>query len=136
MRIGSRVIAVILCSGLSAPAFAGDLQTSAAAAMQQQQQATPPTPAGQSHMSKGYLWPGVTLFVGGMVLATYGFLHTSDGDFVEPGDASKLSNPKLGAAGLAIAAGGGTLLIMGNRRTSAMMKVGAHSITIGKVFTW
>jgi len=135
MRTANRLMAAVLCCGLSTPAFAGDLQASAMRAMSQQAPATTATQS-QHHMSKKYLWPGAGLFVGGMALATYGFLHTSDGKFVQPGDASKLSNAKLGGAGLAIAAAGGGLLIMGNRRSNATLTFGPHSIAINRHLTW
>jgi len=88
----------ILAIGTSS--FAGDFQDSVAkaardAAGQQTEQ--------RSGNRNPYLWPGAALFVAGMSLAVYGFLHTSGGEFVS-GEVSKESKTGLGGAGLAVAA--------------------------------
>src|SRR5260370_35562726 len=58
------------------------------------------------------LWAGGALFVAGMTMTLYGFLHTSGGDFVS-GEVSKESKTTLGGAGLAVAGAGGAILFYG-----------------------
>jgi hypothetical protein len=124
----------VLVAGLSTSAFAGDLQSSVARAAHdeaQQQQSDRTT------IPKPYLIPGAALFIGGMAMTFYGFLHTKGGDFVS-GQVSKESNTELGGAGLAIAGLGGALLYVGAKRskTSASVAVGPHGVTVSKRVSW
>lgn len=124
------VTAVIL--GMSTAAFAGDLQQSADKAAQEQARAKP------KQMDKAFLVPGVTLFAVGMSMALYGFLHTTGGSDFVSGQVTKESNTGLGAAGLAVAAGGGAVLFLGSERarTAASVTVGAGRITVAKRLSW
>jgi hypothetical protein len=138
-----KFIAVVLAFGLSTPAFAGGIRESAQQAVQraaqQQAQAQSQTqPATGRRVRNGYLWPGAIVFIAGMAMASYGFLHTTDGDYVEPSDASKLSNTKLGISGLALAASGGAVMLLGARqRVGSLPNAQADaSIGIGKRITW
>jgi hypothetical protein len=109
-------------TGVSSSALAGDLQASIVKAVQQQ------TQQGQlvsGRMSKGYLWSGTALFVGGMAVAINGFLNNRNGEFPEFGEA-EATDVKMGTAGLAAAFAGGTLLFLGKRNASR-----APSITVG-----
>lgn len=130
-----RVLVIwVLVAGLSTSAFAGDLQTSAARAARdeaQQQQSERTT------MPKAYLIPGAALFIGGMAMAFYGFLHTKGGDFVS-GQVSKESKTELGGAGLAVAGLGGALLFVGAQRskTSASVALGPRGVTVSKRISW
>jgi len=135
-----RLIILALSLGIAAPAFADGIRDSAAAAVEQavaQQPVTSPATS-SSRVRRSHFWPGAILFAGGMALATYGFLHTTDGDYVEPSDASKLSKTGLGIGGLAIAAGGGALMLLGARPatgSSALTHAGP-TVRIAKHLSW
>ena len=127
-----RVLATSLAIlGMSTASFAGDLLQSAAKAVQQEAQAPPP------RIDKAYLWPGAALFVTGMSMAVYGFLHTSGGDFVS-GEVSKESKTSLGGAGLGIAGLGGAILYLGahNAKRAPSITVGPGRITLAKRVSW
>ena len=130
MRPLRTVVAWLLVLGLSSSAFAGDLKESIAkaAAEQAQQQ--------QSRIPNAYLWPGVALFVTGMTLTVYGFLHTSGGEFVS-GEVSKESKTTLGGAGLAVAGLGGAILFFGSRANRApSITVAPGRVTLSKHVSW
>jgi hypothetical protein len=134
MKLARPLIVSLVILGLSTASFAGDLQDSIAKAVQQQQQQerTPspkiPTP---------YLVSGAALFVAGMSMTVYGFLHTSGGEFVS-GAVSKESKTGLGAAGLAVAGVGGAILYMGahNAKKAPSIAVGPNQVRVTKRFTW
>src|SRR5690348_7116827 len=107
MRLARPLIASLLIVGLSTSAFAGDLKDSIDRAAQQET-----APGGSMKMDKAFLISGASLFVVGMSMAVYGFLHTSGGEFVS-GQVSKESKTGLGGAGLAIAGAGGAILYWG-----------------------
>ena len=129
-------IAVVWCLvvGLSVPAVAGDLRASVAQAVEQQAQQAQ---AQEGPMPKAYLWPGAALFVGGMALAINGFLNNSNGDFPTFGEASA-TNVKMGAAGLAAAFTGGTLLFLGKRSANRSPSVtfGPGRVTVSNQVRW
>ena len=130
-----RVLVVwMLMVGVSTSALAGDLQTSVARAARDQAQQQQ---SDRTTIPKGYLVPGAILFIGGMSMAFYGFLHTKGGDFVS-GQVSKESNTHLGGAGLAVAGLGGALLYVGAQRskTSASIALGPHGVTVSKRVSW
>jgi hypothetical protein len=127
-----RVLATSLAIlGMSTASFAGDLLESAAKAVQEQAQTPPP------RIDKTYLWPGAALFVTGMSMAVYGFLHTSGGDFVS-GEVSKESKTTLGGAGLGIAGLGGAILYLGahNAKRAPSITFGPGRITLAKRVSW
>jgi hypothetical protein len=131
MRLLRTVVAWLLVLGLSAPAFAGDLKESVAkaAAEQAQQQERVKIPT-------AYLWPGAALFVTGMTMTVYGFLHTSGGEFVS-GQVSKESKTALGGAGLAVAGLGGAILFLGSRAHGAPSITVAHGrVALSKHVSW
>jgi len=131
MAFVRRAFAVLAMLSLSTASFAGDLQDSIAKAAQQQAETSPPK------IDKGYLVPGAALFVAGMSMAVWGFLHTSGGEFVS-GAVSKESNTKLGGAGLAVAGAGGALLFYGSQHAkhAPSVGVGARQLTITKRVAW
>jgi hypothetical protein len=123
-------LAWLLILGLSSSAFAGDLKDSIAKAAEEQAQQPKTT------IPKPYLWSGAALFVAGMSVAVYGFLHTNGGEFVA-GQVSTESKTELGAAGLAIAGAGGAILFLGskaNRAPSITMAPGR--MTVSKHIAW
>jgi hypothetical protein len=131
MRTVRVLVASVLVVGLSTPAFAGDLLSSAAKALDQQERTQKPS------IEKKYAVLGGGLFAGGMALAVYGFLHTNGGEFVS-GEVSKESKTKLGAAGLAVAGAGGAVLYFGSQKAkrSASVTVGAGRVALSKQISW
>jgi hypothetical protein len=135
MKLLRLTLVSLVIVGLSTPSFAGDLQNSIAKAAQtqpRQQDERPPV-----KMDKAYLVSGASLFVVGMSMAVYGFLHTSGGEFVS-GAVSKESNTGLGAAGLAIAGAGGAILYWGAHKAkrAPSVSVGPGGITVNKRIAW
>ena len=140
MRLFRIGVAWLLVLGLSTAGFAGDLRESVANATFDQ---APQTQQQGVRIPSGYLWPGVALFVGGMSMALYGFLHTSGGDYVTvppPGQSgiSASSNTALGASGLAVAAAGGALLFVGSKKGKAApsIAVGPGRVAVAKRVSW
>lgn len=132
-----RCLIVALSLGLASPAFAGDLHDSGLAAVRREvAQQSQNGAASQPRVRHSYLWPGVILFSSGMALATYGFLHTTDGDFVEASDASKLSKTGLGISGLALAAGGGAIMLLGATHGPAGSMGQGKTIGLAKRVSW
>jgi hypothetical protein len=131
MKLARSLIVALMILGLSTASVAGDLQGSIATAAQRQAQSPSP------RIDKGYLVPGATLFVAGMSMAVYGFLHTSGGEFVS-GEVSKESKTGIGAAGLAVAGAGGALLFLGAERAkhAPAVTVGPNRVAITKRVAW
>ena len=131
MKLARPLLASVVILGMSTSAFAGDLQDSIARAAQQQAQAPSPK------IDAGYLIPGVALFVAGMSMAVYGFLHTSGGEFVS-GSVSKESKTGLGAAGLAVAGAGGAILFLGSQhaKRAPSVTIGPNRFAVSKRVTW
>ena len=134
MRIMRIVVVSCLVVGLGSPAVAGDLRASIAKVAEQQAQQTQ---GQQGKMPQAYLWPGAALFVGGMALAINGFLNNSNGDFPTFGEATA-TNVKMGAAGLAAAFTGGTLLFLGKRSAnrSPSVTIGAGRVEVSTKLGW
>jgi len=133
MILARPLIVSMVILGLSTASFAGDLHDSIARAAQQQQQERSAAPK----IPTPYLVSGAALFVAGMSMAVYGFLHTSGGEFVS-GSVSKESKTGLGAAGLAVAGAGGAILYLGAqhaKRTPSVM-LGPGQVTVGKRISW
>jgi hypothetical protein len=131
MKLVRPLIVSLTILGFSTAGFAGDLHDSIAKAAQQQTEQRP------AKMDTRYLASGATLFVVGMSMAVYGFLHTSGGEFVS-GEVSKESKTGLGAAGLAIASAGGAVLFIGARHAkhAPSVSVGPGQLTIRKRIVW
>ena len=121
----------LLMFGMSTSTFAGDLGEAIGKAAQQQTQSQ------AAKIDKTYLWAGGALFVAGMSVAVYGFLHTSGGEFVS-GEVSKESKTRLGGAGLAIAGAGGAILYLGSQRakTAPSISIRAGRVTLTKQIAW
>jgi len=136
MRTLRTVVVALLVTGVSTSALAGDLRVSLAQAGQQ-----PPREGGQSAESKpipkAYLWTGTGMFVGGMAVGLYAFIHNKNGQF--PGqDEYYATNRALGAAGLLTAFGGGAVLLIGKRHAnrSPMITFGPAGVKVSKNITW
>jgi len=125
-------LAWLLILGLSSSAFAGDLKDSIAKAAEEQAQ----QPKTGISIPKPYLWSGAALFVTGMSMTIYGFLHTTGGEFVS-GQVSTESNTKLGAAGLAVAGAGGAILFFGAKSNHApSISMAPGRMTVSKHISW
>jgi hypothetical protein len=131
MGFARPLIISVTILGLSTASVAGDLKDSIAKAALEQQQMPAPK------IDKAYVIPGAALFVAGMSMALYGFLHTNGGDFVS-GSVSTESNTGLGAAGLGVAAAGGAVLFVGSKRAAhaPSVAVGPRGVTITKRVAW
>jgi hypothetical protein len=135
MRMLRTVVIALLVIGLSTPAFAGDLRASLAQAAEQ------PRPEERRPESrpipKPYLWTGTGMFVGGMAVGLYAFIHNKNGQF--PGDDEYYAtNRALGAAGLLTAFGGGAVLLLGKRHAnrSPMITFGPAGVKVSKNISW
>ena len=126
-------VASLAIAGIASSGFAGDLQQSIAKAVNEQDQVK----TGPTHVDQGYLISGGALFVAGLSMAVYGFLHTSGDEFVS-GQVSKESNTQLGAAGLVLAGAGGAILFLGAHRSKVApsVSVGRRGVTVAKHLTW
>ena len=133
MKLVRVFVASLAIVGIASSGFAGDLQQSIAKAVNEQEQVK----TGPVHIDKPYLIAGGALFVAGLSMAVYGFLHTSGAEFVS-GQVSKESNTQLGAAGLAVAGAGGAILFLGAHRskTAPSVSVGRRGVTVAKRLTW
>ena len=134
MRLARPLIASLLILGSSTSGFAGDLRDSIDRAAAQQETAAK---GGPIKIAKPYLISGASLFVVGMTMTIYGFLHTNGGEFVS-GEVSKESNTALGAAGLGVAAAGGAVLFLGAQRAkkAPSLTFGPKGFKISKQLTW
>ena len=132
MRLARPLITSLLIVGLSTSAFAGDLKDSIDRAAQQET-----APSGTMQMDKAYLISGASLFIVGMSMAIYGFLHTSGGEFVS-GQVSTESKTALGGAGLAVAGAGGAILFWGAHKAkrAPSLTFGPKAFKVSKQLTW
>ncbi len=132
MRMLRIVTASVLIVGLSTSALAGDLRTS----IEQAAQETARQPQNKP-IPKAYLWVGSSLFVGGMAVGLYAFMHNENGQF--PGtDEYNATNRTLGAVGLFTAFGGGMLLFIGKKQAnrSPTVTFDPGRMTISKRVSW
>jgi hypothetical protein len=136
MRTLRTTLVALLVVGLAAPASAGDLASSIAnaanAAAQQPQERAPQQPS-----SKPLVWGGTALFVTGMTVGLFAFINNQNGSYSEFGEANAV-NKGLGAAGLATAFAGGTMIFLGTHRAkrSPSITVGAGQVKVSKQVTW
>jgi hypothetical protein len=134
MKLVRVFVVCLVMVGIASSGFAGDLQQSITKAATEQE----PSRGGPIHIDRAYLIPGAALFVAGLSMAVYGFLHTNGGEFVS-GQVSKESNTTLGGAGLAVAGAGGAILYMGVRRgrsSAPSIALGPHGVSVAKRLTW
>jgi hypothetical protein len=126
-------LVVLMTVTLATPAYADGLR---AAAEKAAQQAAPTmTTEPRSNVMK---WTGLGLFVGGMSVGLYSFIHNKNGSYSEFGEADAV-NKKLGAASLAAAFAGGALLFVGTRKVPvavADVKVGPSGVSVTKQLSW
>lgn len=133
MKIARLGVATLLTLSLSATTWAGDLKESVAKAA-----ATAGVQERGGSSAGGVLtWAGASLFVGGLAVGLYSFINNKNGEYTEFGEADA-SNNAVGVAGLAAAAAGGALIVLGNQkgRANAALRVGADGVTVSRSVTW
>ena len=135
MRTLKTAVIAILIFGIGTSAFAGDLQDSIAKAAQQQQQEERAPTRGTN---KPLVWTGAALFVGGMAVGLFSFINNQNGSFSEFGEANAVNKP-LGAAGLATAFVGGTMMFLGSHKANTKapsVTIGARQLKVVKQMSW
>jgi hypothetical protein len=134
-------VVVLLVVGLAVPAFAGDLASSIATAAERA--GSPGSSVEQEEArtgrgsSKGLVWTGSALFAGGMAVGLFAFIKNQNGSYAEFGEADAV-NKKVGAAGLAAAFAGGTLVFLGSHRAkrAPSVTVGPGRVGVAKRLSW
>jgi len=135
MTIIRTSVACALALSLSTTAFAGGLRESAeqAAAEGSQTQQMSPMRSG-----KTLVYSGSAVFATGMATALYGFMRTDNGEYAQFGEASSRNKP-LGAAGIAAAFAGGTMMFLGSRGSRFMpssVAMSENGVSVGKIVSW
>ena len=140
MTIVRACLTLCLVLALAAPGYGQTID--AAAQSQAQTQSSLPPPATTQTMPgpsrKGLLYGGTALFVAGMATAMYGFIRVGNGEYSTFGEATSRNKP-LGAAGLAAAFGGGTMMFLGTRArryAPSAVAVNREGVSVEKSFTW
>jgi hypothetical protein len=123
MTITRILVACVLAVGLARPAVA---QTQA-----------PPAPDMKVPSGKALIYSGAAVFAGGMGMALYGFIRAGNGEFTRFGEATSRNKP-LGAAGIAAAFAGGTMMFLGSRaqRYTPSLTVSREGLAVEKTITW
>ena len=135
MTIIRTAVACALALSLSTTAFAGGLRESAeqAAAEGAQTQQMAPMPAG-----KTLVYTGSAVFAAGMATALYGFMRAGNGEYTQFGEATSRNKP-LGAAGIAAAFTGGTMMFLGSRGSRFLpssVSVSQDGASVRKMVSW
>jgi hypothetical protein len=123
MKIVRTLVACAIALAVTAPAFA-------------QQQASP-APEFKPPSGKPLIYSGAAVFAGGMATALYGFIRVGNGEFSTFGEATSRNKP-LGAAGIAAAFAGGTMMFLGSRaqRYAPSVTVSRSGFAVEKMVTW
>jgi hypothetical protein len=135
MTIIRTSVACALALSLSTTAFAGGLRESAeqAAAEGAQTQQMAPMPSG-----KTLVYTGSAVFAAGMATALYGFMRAGNGEYTQFGEATS-RNKQLGAAGIAAAFTGGTMMFLGSRGSRFLpstVSISQDGASVGKMVSW
>lgn len=133
-----KAVCVLILTTFATPAFAGDLRTSMKRAVAEAAQASVPKPAPTKNP---YLAAAGALVLGGGVIAVYGFTHTTG---VEVGSnttgtsvsAKETHNTTLGVIGLGIAAVGGVLFSVGQKKVSPQVSFTPRGASISSRWSW
>ena len=103
---------------------------------------TQPGPAPQSSLpapsGKALIYSGAAVFTAGMSMALYGFIRVGNGEFSTFGEATSRNKP-LGAAGIAAAFAGGTLMFLGSRAgryAPSSVVVSREGLAVEKMVSW
>lgn len=142
MRTIERLITAALVASIASPAFAQTTTPIAAAAEQAAAAQLPQTAAPSSGPSapsgKKLVYTGAAVFAGGMATALYGFIRVGNGEYATFGEASSRNKP-LGAAGLATAFAGGTMMFLGSRAgryAPSQVTINRTEVAVGRTVTW
>ena len=127
MRIVRTLTTLALVLALAAPAVA---QT-------QTQPAAVPATSLPAPSGKALIYSGAAVFTGGMATALYGFIRVGNGKYSTFGEATSRNKP-LGAAGLAAAFAGGTMMFLGSRiqRYAPSVSIASEGLAVEKTITW
>ena len=102
---------------------------------------TQPGPMSQSvpaPSGKALIYGGAAVFSAGMATALFGFIRAGNGEFARFGEATSRNKP-LGAAGLAAAFAGGTMMFLGSRAgryAPSNVTVSREGLSVEKTVTW
>ena len=126
MKITRTIVALVAALSIAAPAFA--------------QSSPPPAPPTTmpSPSGKALVYSGAAVFAGGMATALYGFIRAGNGEFAQFGEATSRNKP-LGAAGIAAAFAGGTMMFLGSRAgryAPSAVSVSRTGLAVDKQLTW
>ena len=143
MKTIRRLITAALALSIASPAFAQTTTPIAAAAGQAAaaqipQTAAPLSSAPSAPSGKKLVYTGAAVFAGGMATALYGFIRVGNGEFATFGEASSRNKP-LGAAGLATAFAGGTMMFLGSRAgryAPSQVTINRTEVAVGRTVTW
>lgn len=144
MRTIERLITAALVVSIASPAFAQTTAPAApiaaaaeqAVAAQIPQAAAPSAPSAPS--GKKLVYTGGAVFAAGMATALYGFIRVGNGEYATFGEASARNKP-LGAAGLATAFAGGTMMFLGSRAgryAPSQVTINRTEVAVGRTVTW
>jgi hypothetical protein len=134
MKMLRTIVTCVLALSLATAATAGDLRDSAAQAATAAAQTAQPSKAPSR---KALVYTGGALFAAGMTTALYGFMSSGNGDYAQFGEATS-RNKALGAAGLAAAFAGGTIMFLGSRSRFAPSSVAVNGagLSVEKMVSW
>ena len=137
MKMLKTVVACALALSVTTPALAQDIRQAMAQATAEaaQTQMTPTMPAPSG---KVLVAGGAGLFAAGMATALYGFIRVGNGEFSTFGEASARNKP-LGAAGLAAAFAGGTMMFLGSRAgryAPSAVTASRSGLAVEKMVSW
>jgi len=123
MKFARILVACAIALTLTTPAFA--------------QQPAAPTPGINAPSGKALIYSGAAVFAAGMGTALYGFIRVGNGEFSTFGEATSRNKP-LGAAGIAAAFAGGTMMFLGSRvqRYAPSVTVSRSGLAVEKMVTW
>lgn len=128
-------VACALALSLATSAFAGDLRASIAQAAAQ---AAPTAESAPAPSGKALVYTGGAVFAAGMATALYGFIRVGNGPYSRFGEATSRNKP-LGAAGIAAAFAGGTMMFLGSRGarfSPSKVAVNASGVSAEKTLSW
>lgn len=131
MKRSQTFLTLVLVLSLAAPAFA------------QSESQTPPQPASPPEAvpessNKALVYGGASVFAAGMVTALYSFVRAGNGEYATFGEATS-RNKKLGAAGIATAFAGGTMMFLGSRArryAPSTVALGPTEVSASKSISW
>lgn len=131
MKSSRTLLILVLVLGLAAPTFA---QSESQAPSQP---VSPPSSVPTSS-SKPLVYGGGAVFAAGMVTALYSFVRAGNGEYATFGEATA-RNKKLGAAGIATAFAGGTMMFLGSRArryAPSAVALGPAEVSASKSISW